>query len=130
MNRSLSKRLSVAVALSLTALAGPALAQTQAPAAEPNAAEKAWDATKNTSEKAWDATKSGTEKGWDATKKGSEKAWDATKSGTKKGWEPTKKGTKKGTPAAGNAGNPAISGTRKAGESIAEKLPPDPAKKP
>ena len=113
MTFSLQKSLPLAVALSLTVVAGSALAQTS----EPNAAEKAWDSTKNTSEKAWDSTK-----------KGSEKAWDATKSGTKKGWDATKRGTKKATTAAGNAGDAAIAGTRKTGEKIADKLPPDPAK--
>lgn len=104
MTRSVYKGLSIAVALSLSALAGSALAQKT----EPNTAEKAWD----------------------STKEGTEKAWDATKKGTKKGWDATKKGTKKATTAAGNAGDSAIAGTRKAGESIAEKLPPDPNKKP
>jgi len=103
MTRSFHKSLPLVLALSLTALAGPALAQK----------------SENTAEKAWDATKDGTEK-----------AWDATKSGTKKGWDATKRGTKKATKAAGNAGDAAIEGTRKTGEKIADKLPPDPAKKP
>lgn len=100
MNRNFN-RLPLALALSLTVLAGPALAQSS----EPNTAEKAWDATKSGTEKAWDATKSGTEKGWDATKRGTKKAADATGK------------------AVTGAGDSAISATRNAGNKIGEKIP-------
>jgi len=100
MNRTFN-RLPIVFALSLTALAGPALAQSE----QPNAAEKAWDATKGGTEKAWDATKSGTEKGWDATKRGTKKAADATGK------------------AVTGAGDAAITGTRNVGNKIGEKIP-------
>ncbi len=107
MNRTFN-RLPVALALSLTVLAGPALAQSS----EPNAAEKAWDATKSGAEKGWDATKRGTEKGWDATKRGTKKAADATGEAA----DATGK-------AVTGAGDAAIAGTRNVGNKIGEKIP-------
>ena len=107
MNRTFN-RLPLVLALSLAALAGPALAQSE----PPNAAEKAWDATKG-----------GAEKGWDATKSGSEKAWDATKSGTKKAANATEKAADATGKAVTGAGDAAITGTRNAGNKIGEKIP-------